>query len=283
VLHISPMTEEHDVDRSRRLPATRKADLASYVSEVGQVTVAMLADRFNVSTDTIRRDLDQLHADGVLIRTHGGAVSTSTVPHRDAGLNVRLRLHTTEKEQIGELAAGLVVDGSVIIVNAGTTTLALARHLRNHRDLTIATNNLLLASEISPKVFRELYVFGGAVRTITQATTGPVSFQSAQRRRELDIRCDLALIAVGAVSVDGGYSTSNLGEGEMMSEMIERAAQVAILADSSKFGRRLFARVAELGRADYIVCDTMPAPDLADAMRTRGVEIVTPDSPHPGL
>lgn len=271
------MTADNAPDGERRLPATRKADLAGYVSDVGQVTVAILAERFNVSSDTIRRDLDQLHSEGVLIRTHGGAVSMSTVPHRDAGLKVRLRLHTAEKEAIGELAAGLVRDGSVIIINAGTTTLALARHLRNHRDLTIATNNLLLPSEISAKVFRELYVFGGAVRTITQATTGPVSFQSGHTARELDIRCDLALIAVGAVSVDGGYSTSNLHEGEMMGDMIERASQVAIMADSSKFGRRLFARVAELGRADYFISDTSPPPDLADALRNQGVETIIPD------
>jgi DeoR family fructose operon transcriptional repressor len=260
---------------ARRLPASRKADLSTYVSEMGQVTVAMLADRFDVSTDTIRRDLDQLHDEGVLIRTHGGAVSLETVPHRDAGLNVRLRLQTHEKERIGELAAGLVTDGSVIIINAGTTTLSVARHLKNHRDLTIATNNLLMPSEVSPKVFRELYVFGGAVRTITQATTGPVRFQTARTGRDLDIRCDLALIAVGAVSVDAGYSTSNLSEGEMMGEMIDRAARVAILADSSKFGRSLFARVAELERADYFVTDAPPPPDLAAALRAGEVSILT--------
>lgn len=261
---------------SRRLPATRKADLAAYVNEMGQVTVSMLADRFNVSTDTIRRDLDQLHSEGVLIRTHGGAVSMATVPHRDAGLSVRLGLQTHQKERIGEIAAGLVTDGAVVIINAGTTTLAVARHLKNHRDLTVATNNLLLPSEISPKVFRELYVFGGAVRTITQATTGPVSFQTRQNGRDVDIRCDLALIAVGAVSLEGGYSTSNLREGEMMGEMIDRAARVAIMADSSKFGRSLFARVADIDRADYFVTDADPPADLAEAMRDGGVSIITP-------
>jgi DeoR family fructose operon transcriptional repressor len=90
-------------------------------------------------------------------------------------------------------------------------------------------------------------VFGGAVRTITQATTGPVTFAMAAGGRELDIRCDLALVAVGAVD-ESGYSTSNLGDATMMAEMIDRADRTAVLADSSKLGRRLFAQVAPRGR-----------------------------------
>lgn len=263
---------------SRRLPAGRKADLANYVSEFGQVTVAKLAERFDVSPDTIRRDLDQLDADGVLIRTHGGAVSLSAVPRPDTGLDVRIRLQTAAKEKIGALAAGLVTDGSAIMINAGTTTLAVVRHLGEHRELTVATNSLRIPSEIPPQAFRDLYVFGGAVRLSAQATVGPVAFPVAAGRNELDIQCDLALIAVGAVSSEKGYSTSNLGEAAMMSEMMGRASRVAILVDSSKFGRRLFAQVAELGRANYLVTDTMPPADLADALHQAGVEILTPEA-----
>jgi DeoR family fructose operon transcriptional repressor len=246
------------------------------VSERGEVTVAELAERLGVSIDTIRRDLDELDTEGVLVRTHGGAVSLASIPRTDRGLDVRLHLQAAEKEAIANLAAGLVQDGSVIMINAGTTTLAVARALRNHRDLTIATNNLRIPAEISPKAFRDLYVFGGSVRSITQATTGPVSFSVAPGSAELDIRCDLALIAVGAVSSESGYSTSNLGDAAMMSAMMSRAAKVAILADSSKFERRFFARVADLGEADYLVTDAAPPRELAAALDAAGVEIVTP-------
>lgn len=261
-------------DGDRRLPAGRKADLAAFVLEVGQVTVARLAERFDVSPDTIRRDLDQLDADGVLIRTHGGAVSLSAVPRADTGLDVRLRLQTAAKEQIGAVAAGLVEDGTAILINAGTTTLALVRHLRDHRELTIATNSLRIPAEISPAVFRDLYVFGGAVRLSAQATVGPVSFQAAVGY-DRDIQCDLALISVGAVS-PSGYSTSNLGEAAMMNDMMDRASRVAILADSSKFGRRLFAQVADLGRADYLVTDAPPTGELADALADHDVQVLLP-------
>lgn len=264
-------------DRPRHLPAGRKARLAAYVAEAGQVTVGTLAEHFEVSIDTIRRDLDQLSAEGVLVRTYGGAVSLSTVSRVDRAVDVRLNLQKTEKEKIAALAASLVEDGSTIMINGGTTTLALARHLHNHRDLTVATNNLLVPPAMSPAVIRDLYVFGGAVRSITQATIGPVSLRVAGGF-ELDLRCDLALIGVGAVSVDAGYSTSNLGEAAMMREMMSRAARVAILADSSKFGRRLFAQISELGSADYLITDASPPPDLLDALSENDVEVITPET-----
>jgi DeoR family fructose operon transcriptional repressor len=246
------------------------------------VTVAKLAERFEVSADTIRRDLDQLDADGVLVRTHGGAVSIAANQRPDTDLVVRLRLNTAAKEVIGELAAELVDDDSVIIVNGGTTTLAVVRHLRNHRGLTIATNNLRVPAEISPKAFRDLYIFGGAVRSITQATTGPVTFQVGPGGTDVDIRSDLALLGVGAVSASGGYSTSNLGDAAMMAEMIDHAARVAILADSTKFDRRMFAQVATLEGADYLVTDAAPGPALSAALVNAGVEVITPETPYRG-
>lgn len=264
-------------DRQRRLPAGRKAKLAAYVAETGEVTVTDLAERFGVSIDTIRRDLDQLSADGVLVRTYGGAVSQSSISRVDRTVDVRLTLEKHEKEQIAKLAAALVKDGSVIMMNGGTTTLAVARNLRDHRDLTVATNSLLVPPALPESTIREVYVFGGAVRTLSLTTTGPISLPSAGGA-DLDVSCDLALIGVGAVSVEGGYTTSNLADAAMMREMISRAARVAILADSSKFGRRLFAQVADLAAADYFVTDTAPPPDLVRALRENEVELITPDA-----
>jgi DeoR family fructose operon transcriptional repressor len=263
-------------ERQRHLPAGRKAQLAAYVADTGQVTVGELAERFGVSIDTVRRDLDQLSAEGVLVRTYGGAVSLSTVSRTDRAVDQRLALQEQEKEKIATLAAALVQDGSTIMINGGTTTLAIARNLGQHRDLTVATNNLLVPGALPPAAIRDIYVFGGAVRTQTLATIGPVSFR-AGGGAELDISCDLALIGVGAVSAESGYTTSNLAEAAMMQEMISRAVRVAIVADSSKFGRRLFAQVSDLASADYLITDTMPPPDLRDALAASEVELITPD------
>ncbi|WP_246296252.1 DeoR/GlpR family DNA-binding transcription regulator [Arthrobacter wenxiniae] len=271
------MASATDRDGStRHLPAGRKAVLAAYVQEAGEVTVAELAARLDVSTDTIRRDLDRLDRDGVLIRTHGGAVSLSSLPQADTGIDVRLRLQASAKETIGALAATLIQDDSVVMINAGTTNLAVARHMGECRGLTVATNSLRLPAELSSKAYRDLYVFGGTYHQVAQATIGPVSFQAAIGGKELGVQCDLALLAVGAVSVEGGYSTSNVAEAVMMSEMMANASRVAFLADSSKFGRRLFAQVAELGRADYFVTDCAPPDEIAALLVANEVEVMYP-------
>jgi len=258
-----------------RLPAGRRSDLATYVDLVGQVTVHDLAARFGVSIDTIRRDLDQLDDTGRVVRTHGGAVSVAVSNRADRGLSVRLHLQAAEKEAIASTAASLVTDGSVVIINAGTTTLAVARALHDQRDLIIATNNLLLPSAISSKVFRELYVFGGSMRIHTQSTTGPIRFPATDGH-DIIVRADLALIAVGAVAVEGGYTNSNLAEAIMMREMMQQSEKVAILADSSKFDRRLFAKVADLGLPDYFITDNPPPPPLRQALDDAGVAVLYP-------
>ncbi len=273
-VNAAPPASLESANGGRRLPAGRKAELAAYVAELGQVTVSELADRFDVSLDTIRRDLDQLDSDGVLIRTHGGALSPTALPRPDTAIDVRRRVQTTAKDAIGALAATLVADGSSLMINGGTTALAVVQHLSDHRDLTVATNNLLVPSELNPAAVRDLYLFGGIVRIGAQATVGPVVFRNAISGADADVQCDVALVAVGAVSVSGGYSTSNLAEAAMMGEMMQRASKVAVLVDSSKFNKMLFAQIAELGRADYLITDLMPPPELVDALRENDVELL---------
>jgi DeoR family glycerol-3-phosphate regulon repressor/DeoR family fructose operon transcriptional repressor len=257
------------------LPAGRKAQLAAFVAEAGQVTVSALSERFGVSIDTIRRDLDQLSEEGILVRTYGGAVSPSTVSRPDPAVDVRMNIQAKEKEAIATVAATLVENSSSVMINGGTTALALARALHHHRDLTVATNNLLIAPAMPSTAIRELYVLGGAVRSLTMATIGPVTLRTANGA-DLDISCDLGFIGIGALSVAAGYTTSNVAEAAMMREMIGRSSRVAILADSSKFDRRLFAQVAELAAADYLITDAAPSGELRDALQRAGVEILTP-------
>lgn len=127
------------------------------------------------------------------------------------------------------------------MISSGTTTLAVARNLGRHRDLTVATTNLLVPGALPPTAIGD--------------------------------------IGVGAVDAEAGRTTSNLTEAAMMQEMISRAGRVAILADSSKFGRRLFAQVPELSSADYLITDTLPPAELREALAASDVKVVTPPAP----
>lgn len=266
------------VESSRSLPAGRKAKIAAYVTENGQVTVNALARAFNVSPDTIRRDLDQLDSEGALIRTHGGAMSTSAVPWHDTQLDDRLRLRPQEKDTIGRLAASLVEDGNVLLINGGTTTLRLAHHLQERRSLIVATNSLLLPSTLNADSCQDVYLLGGRIRLSGSVTIGPVSFPHPSGNAALELSADLALLAVGAVATTG-FSTTNLAEATMIATMAQRARKVAILADSSKFSRQLFATIGRLDIADYLITDAPPPAELRTALTENNVKILCP-SPH---
>lgn len=259
----------------RRLPAGRQAELAHYVSSVGEVTVADLSERFGVSMDTIRRDLDRLHADGVLVRTHGGAMGAGGQARPDRDLGERLVMQSETKEAIGRAAARLVTDHSAVVIGSGTTALAVARSLGQHRGLIVVTNNLLLPGALPKEAVRDVYMLGGAVRVEAQATVGPVVFGGGTAS-ERSIRCDLAIVGVGGVDPTMGVSTSHVGEAQMMAEMMRISRRVAVLADATKFDQVLFSQIADLSLVDYLVTDAPPPGALAEALAAADVEVVLP-------
>lgn len=273
---MTSVANEMSGNLAKSLPGSRKIELAEYVTTVGQVTVSELVNRFGVSADTIRRDLDFLDKEKIVVRTHGGAMGMAATPRVDTPMDVRMRLQASAKETVGTLAATLVKNESVLMINAGTTALAVIRNLKGLKGITLATNNLKAAGAAPLGALRSLYVFGGSVNMTAQATIGPVAFPSASRRLELEIQCDLAVIVVGGVSLDGGFTTNDLNEASMMNDMLSRATRVAMVADSSKIGIKLFAQVAELGRADYFVTDTLPPSELVEELSRLKVTLVIP-------
>lgn len=269
--------EEAEQSILKGLPAGRKANVAAYVLENGEVTVAELAEFVNVSPDTIRRDLADLDLEGIVIRTHGGAISPKIVPKLDSNLDIRLGLEVARKEAIGRAAASIIKDNSVIIMNSGTTVLAAARALNMHVGLTIATNNLHIAKELKPENFRAIHIFGGSVLYSSQATIGSVNLFSIGGEI-LDFQCDLALIGIGGIDHKYGYSVSNLAEASMFKDMMSRASKVAILADETKVGLKLFAKLAELSQADYFITDSEPNINLRLALDKAKVQVILPPS-----
>jgi DeoR family fructose operon transcriptional repressor len=270
-------------NRPPRLPARRKDELAAYVTEAGEVTVNELAEHFGVSVDTVRRDLDELAADGQLKRTHGGAVRNSPLSRMETSFTERISVRDAAKNRIGELAATLVEDGQTILLNGGTTPLAVLPHLAQRRNLTLVTNNLWAPGKVPPECARDVYLLGGTLRLTSQVTLGPVEFAGTSGSRSHRIHADIALISVGGVAAGLGYSTSNLQEARMMYEMMQSSRQVVVLADHSKFGRNAFAQVADLEVADILVTDAPVEAPIAEGLATAGVQVMVAGEPDPGV
>ena len=257
------------VAQDYHLPAKRRSELLRLVKARGQVMVTELAALFDVSLDTVRRDLDALAQAGSLTRTHGGAVATETLVVWDTPLSQRQNTHKTAKRRIGSRAAELILDGETLFVNGGSTTLAFAQSLQLRRNLTVITNNLLVPAAVPAQAVSSVYVLGGHYRAEQQVTIGAVGFVGVG-----SINADTAIIGVGGITGKGGLSTSQLAEAEMMAKMIELARRVIVLADASKFGYNAFAHLAALDRVDVLVTDADPPADITVVLDEAKVELL---------
>ena len=264
----------HETDlRDNALPARRRAELVRLARSQGQVTVTEVATRFEVSLDTVRRDLDFLAERGLLTRTHGGAIPADDLATRDTPFAERLNTHRSAKSRIARAAAGLVSDGETLIINGGSTTRAFATELAVRRNLTIVTNNLSLPPLLSGEAVRDVYVLGGHYRPESQVTIGEVRFASVSA-----ISADTAVIGVGGVTASGGLSTTMLAEAGMIASMIEAAVRTIVLVDQSKFRHNAFAHIVPLSRVHVLVTDDDPPPDLGRALAEAGVDVVVAPS-----
>jgi DeoR family glycerol-3-phosphate regulon repressor/DeoR family fructose operon transcriptional repressor len=253
------------------LPAKRRADILRIAKEVGQISVAEMSDRFDVSLDTIRRDLDMLSEQGLVNRIHGGAVPAESLVTADTPFDQRVNAQHIAKSRIGHAAVSLISSGETLLVNGGSTTLAFAAALGGLQRLTIVTNNLSLPAAVPPQALRSLYLLGGEIRGGAQITLGPVGFVGAQA-----ISADTAVIGVGGITAKGCW-TSHLAEANMMLGMIAAARRTIILADSSKFGHHAFAKIVSLEQVTALVTDARPSPDLMEALNAAEVQVMVAD------
>ncbi|GAA4532407.1 DeoR/GlpR family DNA-binding transcription regulator [Amycolatopsis samaneae] len=240
----------------------RHGGLLRIVAERGRADVAELAAELAVSTATVRRDLDQLAEQRLLIRTRGGAVA-GDVAH-DLPLRYRMARRAPEKSRIAEAVAALVEPGWVVGLNGGTTTTEIARALGGRGELgggiTVVTNALNIAHELAVWQHVKLVVTGGVARSRSFELTGPLA------TRVLDeIAVDLLVLGVDALDPRAGAFAHHEGEASINRLMVDRSARVVAAADSSKLGRRAFAGICPISAVDTVVTDAALSEPLATA------------------
>jgi DeoR family glycerol-3-phosphate regulon repressor/DeoR family fructose operon transcriptional repressor len=246
-----------------------------YVASNGHATIADLADKFMVSQDTIRRDLDDLSRQGAVLRTYGGVVKAE----EDANIHhltfqARAQVNLAAKQAIGAAASGLVRDGSTLLVNGGTTVLEFARALYRLQGLTVVTNNLMLPPALSESSVQEVHILAGQYDPTSLVTIGPVQLPSPYGTEPHRLYTDYAVIGVGGLATGAGFSGTDIRESSMIRAMMEQAATVIVLADSSKFARQALVTIADLGAADYVVTDAQPDSAISAALAEASVSVV---------
>ena len=249
--------------------AGRHEEIVALLDVGGRVSVASLAGRFGVSVVTVRNDLDLLERQGVLRRMRGGAVAVRAArferPAHLAGESF-----SDEKARIAATAASLVRDGETVILDAGSTLVAMARALpRTLNDVAVVTSALDVALELEEHPGVRVMVTGGTVRGRSRSLVAPLA---ALLLRE--INADVAFMSCAGVDAEKGFTNSNWEEAEVKRAMLAAAGRAMFLADHSKVGHVGTARIAGLERADALITDDGIAPDAARALEAKGLRVI---------
>ena len=257
----------------------RQLQIARVVEEDGRARVTDLAHRFGVSAVTIRKDLAVLEEEHRVVRTHGGCIAPQK-GRPELAFEIRERLQRDEKSEIGAAAAARVRDGESIILDASTTALYMARHLKGNRTwhaLTVVTNSLRIASELAGHTGVTVLMLGGRVRWEALSVVGPLGAGIFRR-----ISVQKAFIGAAGFTVDTGLSDAIEEEAQLKRTMVAAAREVYAVLDHTKWGRVASAAICRTDRLTGILTDSEAPAGMVAALRETGIEVVqvgmtTPD------
>ncbi|QDY68485.1 DeoR/GlpR family DNA-binding transcription regulator [Qingshengfaniella alkalisoli] len=244
----------------------RQADILEIAKKEGKVTVEELAERFDVTVQTIRRDLAELADTGTLDRVHGGAVLPSGVTN--IGYEHRRSLHEAAKERIARRCAAQIPDGCSVFLNIGTSTEAVARELLEHHNLLVVTNNMNVANILAVSPDCEIMVAGGLLRRSDGGLIGNLTTQMIEQ-----FKFDFAVIGCSALDEDGDLLDFDIQEVSVSKTIIRQARKTFLVADCSKFSRTAPARIASLRDIDTFFTDATVPGRLAGHCRDWGTKI----------
>jgi len=249
-------------------PEERKSKILESLNKYGKVKVCDLSHQYEVSEVTIRRDLQELEEDELIQRVHGGAVLNDNTKFEPT-FSEKIDKFYDEKESVGKLAASIIVDGDTIVLDAGTTTLSIAKHIIA-KNITVLTNSVDVAYELAKKQDVEVIVTGGKLRWKTRAMVGPVADNTIK-----SFRVDKAFIGTNGLCIINGLTTPNIIEANTKREMIKIAKQTIVVCDHTKFNAVSFAKIVDLNNIDIIITDKQLDNELLKKFEEKDVKIMT--------
>ncbi len=244
----------------------RQQQILHLARQTGSVGVDDLSLRFEVTPQTIRKDLNELCDSRLLARTHGGAMLASGV--ENMAYDARRQLAAVEKRAIGQLAASLIPNNCSLFINIGTTTEEVARALIHHEGLLVITNNIHVASMLAPQPRIEVIVVGGTVRKSDGGIVGEQSVEAISQ-----FKVDHAVMGVSAIDEDGALLDFDVREVRAAQAIMKHSRSVILVSDSMKFTRSAPVRIGHISQVDMFVTDQQPPETITDLCRHNGVRV----------
>ncbi|TVY10945.1 DeoR/GlpR family DNA-binding transcription regulator [Paenibacillus cremeus] len=249
----------------------RKKIIVDLLMKEEKVQVHSLSAELHVSAETIRRDLDRLENEGVLRKVYGGAVR-ARMESVEPSFAHRSKTFAEEKAAIGKLAASLIEQGDTILIDNGTTTLEIVRHLQDRPDVTLLTHSVPVL-QLAMTTFKGRILFiGGEVDVETGSATGTIAESLLDQ-----FKVHKSFISVGGISLIDGISDYDLKEARISRKMIERSVETIVLADHSKFGKTTFAAIAPLHKVSMIITDRKCPEEWTQHLQASDIELLIAD------
>lgn len=246
----------------------RQQEILLLVQQQGFVAIETLAQNFNVTSQTIRRDINTLCDQQLLTRYHGGAGLASSV--ENVAYSTRQIMNLEEKRLIAEMTAAQIPDRASIFINIGTTTEEVAKALQNHSGLRIITNNLNVATILRNNPGFEIIIAGGVVRQRDGGITGEATIDFIRQ-----FKVDFGIIGISSIDVDGALLDFDYHEVRVTQAIIENSRQVYLVADQSKFERFAMVRLGDISQVDALFTDQTPAAHILELLREANVALHT--------
>jgi len=244
----------------------RRDEIVNLVRRNGFAAVEMLASHFEVTVQTIRRDLNDLSNEGRLARYRGGGGLPSSVANID--YSARQVMNQTEKDHIATLVARHVPDHVSLFMNIGTTTEAVAGALIHHQDLRVITNNLNVATILSRRTDFEITITGGGVRNRDGGVVGQASVDMISQ-----FRVDIGIIGISGIDVDGTLLDFDYDEIRAAQTILRNARKTYLVTDHTKFMRRPLLRMASIAEVSAVFTDQPPPPAIVEMLAASGTEL----------
>lgn len=251
----------------------RRTKIKEMLLQERSVKVADLVKEFNVSEETIRRDLNQLEREGIIQKNYGGAILVEELQNPMLSVppvQQRKFQYFDEKDAIGKKAASLVSEGQIVILDSGSTTWCIARHLRGVPNLMAVTNGLNVAEECSQNEDASVFVLGGKLIKKSMSLVGPQAEIELQK-----YNAHFAFLGTSGISDRKGFTSSDLYEAEVKRAMIAAGQKIVIVADHSKFQRQGLISFSTFQDVDILITSDLVDAEILNGIRQTGVQVVT--------
>lgn len=249
--------------------AERLNTMEQYILGKENVSLEELSRQFDISMNTVRRDVTELLNRGNVRKVYGGV--SSNLINRPLGFSVREHKNSEAKQIIGRLAAGLVSDGASIFLDSGSTTANLLRHLGEKNGVTVITHSLTAMSEASTLQNLNIIALGGIYNASTSSFSGISTMESLSH-----LSIQTIFISATGVTIENGLTNSTYLEAEIKRNVVQRGNRVVLMADQSKFGHSAVISFCSFEQLYAVVTDRMPSPEYLDAMERFGIRLICP-------